>query len=201
MEFVAARPVLVIIGPSASGKSSVVRELSRRRIIRLHPTWTTRPPRSDEAGQAIDHQFVDDATFDLLTQQGFFVDTAAHFDLPYRYGLPKFELSQQGPVETFMLRAPLVDRMLRLVPACVVYQISDTADRTARRLKARGTGLDDLAARLADNRREEAAGAALAQRIFVNNRGVKELVDQIATALAADIGARNEGEHYELATA
>ena len=58
-----ARRVLVVIGPSASGKSSLVRELHRRRVIRVLPTWTTRPRRADERDGSLEHRFVSDERF------------------------------------------------------------------------------------------------------------------------------------------
>src|SRR6476660_9759614 len=42
--------LLVFIGPSGSGKSTIVRTLVERRVVTVHPTWTTRPRRADEAG-------------------------------------------------------------------------------------------------------------------------------------------------------
>ena len=83
------RPVLVVIGPSASGKSSAVRELHRRGVVRVHPTWTTRPRRPDEGDGAPEHRFVTDTIFDDLEAAGFFLGTVCLPGLPYRYALPQ----------------------------------------------------------------------------------------------------------------
>lgn len=182
----AVRPLLVIIGPSAGGKSSVVRELQRREVIRVHPTWTTRPCRGDEAGVPVEHRFVSDAAFDRLCQQEFFLDTVRPFGLPYRYGLPRIALSSSGPIDAVMLRAPLVARMAAFVPDCRVYQIFDTAERTGRRLLERGSAPEEVAARLADNQREIAAGQLVSDRVFVNDRPLADLVADLAAALGID---------------
>lgn len=188
-----SRPLLVIIGPSASGKSSVVRELHRRRVIRVHPTWTTRPRRSDEGQGSVEHRFVSDGAFDRLCTRGFFVDTVQLFGLPYRYGLPAIAVAPAGPLDAVMLRAPLVPRIVELVPACLVYQIVDTAERTRRRLVARGSPALDAAARLNDNQQETAAGRVVAHRMFVNDGPLAVLVDQVAACLTLDVVATARG--------
>lgn len=181
------RPLLVVIGPSASGKSGVVRELDRRGVIRVHPTWTTRPCRDDEADVSVEHRFVSDAVFEQLSSAGSFVDTVSLFGLAHRYGLPPITVSRAGPIDTVMLRAPLVARMAGLVPRCLVYQICDTGDRTGRRLVARGSPAAEVAARVADNRCEETAGRLIADRVFVNDGPLAALVDAVAAALAIDV--------------
>src|SRR5215210_1953237 len=100
-------PLLVIIGPSGSGKSSATRLLVNRGLVRVHPTWTTRPRRSDEHFGSPEHRFVDDVTL---------------FGLPYRYGLPPIRRSNDLRADVVMLRAPLVERFRRVVtdPSAVV---------------------------------------------------------------------------------
>jgi guanylate kinase len=181
------RPVVVVIGPSGSGKSSVVRELERRDVLRVHPTWTTRPRRPDEADGSLEHRFVSEAEFDQLRVEGFFQDTGTLFGLPHRYGLPPLRVSPTGPFDAVMLRAPFVERFSKLVPHRLVYQIRDDIERARCRLVARGVGPRELAARLDDNRREIAAGRRVADRVFVNDRTLDALVDAVAVALTTDI--------------
>ncbi|MEY2451426.1 MAG: guanylate kinase [Acidimicrobiaceae bacterium] len=181
------RPVLVFIGPSASGKSSVVRELHDAGVITVHPTWTTRPRRLDETEGSPEHRFVTPAEFDELCAQHFFVDTVAMFGLPHRYGLPPVHVTECGPIDAVMLRAPLVARFAQVVPQHLVYQIEDNADRTRARLIARGCPSAELAARIDDNYDEIIAGRRLADRVFVNDGSIAELVDKITSALRADV--------------
>jgi guanylate kinase len=181
------RPVIAIIGPSASGKSSVVRELHRRRLIRVHPTWTTRPPRPDESKGSLEHRFVSDAVFDELFGRGFFVETAALPGLPYRYGLPPIRTSRHGRIDTVMLRAPLVARVAQIVPRLVVYQIADELERARERLVGRRCPAEEVAARLRDHRREIEDGRRVADRVFVNDGRLAALVDAVAAALCSDI--------------
>jgi guanylate kinase len=187
MTFSTGRPVLVFIGPSASGKSSVVRQLHEAGVVTVHPTWTTRPRRIDESEGSLEHRFVSPAAFDELSAQGFFLDTVMMFGLPYWYGLPALRLSDSGPVDAVMLRAPLIARFAQVVRRHLVYQIEDRADRTRARLIARGCQASELAARIDDNRKEIAAGRHLADRVFVNDGSLTDLVDKIASALGADL--------------
>lgn len=182
-----SRPVLVFIGPSASGKSSVVRELHEAGVISVHPTWTTRPRRGDEVDGSLEHRFVTPEEFDELCARDFFLDTVMLFGLPYRYGLPTPRVSASGPIDAIMLRAPLVDRFARFVPQHLVYQIEDSAERTRGRLIARGCPVDELVARIEDNVKEIEAGRELADRVFVNDRSFSDLVAEITSALDADL--------------
>lgn len=58
-----AHPVLVVIGPSGSGKSSLVQALAKTGEIAVHPTWTTRPPRADECEGCVEHRFFSEQAF------------------------------------------------------------------------------------------------------------------------------------------
>ncbi|MBW3615961.1 MAG: hypothetical protein KY439_11755 [Actinobacteria bacterium] len=193
----AGRAVLVIIGPSGGGKSTVVRTLARRQVLRVHPTYTTRPRRTDEAHGSAEHRFLSERQFDHLARRGFFADTVSLFGLAYRYGLPPLRTAAEGPIDTVMLRAPLVARFPAVVPAHVVYQIEDRPERVIARLASRNSSNDDLDARMRDNQREVEAGRRIAHRVFRNNGSLAELVAAITAALRSDIGPapKRRGAH------
>jgi guanylate kinase len=184
--FAVPRLVLVIIGPSASGKSSLVRELHRRRVVRAHPTWTTRPRRDDEHGGSPEHRFVSDAEFDELCARGRFLATAALPGLPYRYGLASLR-ADPGPVDAVIQRAPFVESFGRLFPHRLVYQVEDTVHRARQRLLLRGCPPSELAARLDGHHRELAAGRRLARRVLINDCPVPALADAAAASLRLDL--------------
>jgi guanylate kinase len=181
------RPVVVVIGPSACGKSSLVRALHERNLIRVHPTWTTRPRRADEGEGSTEHRFVSDPSFDALDAQGFFIDTARPFGLPHRYGLPPVHASLAGPADVVMLRAPWVERFARLVERHVVYQIEDDAERALGRLLLRGSQPLEVAARIEEYAREIASGRRVADRVFANDGALSDLVEAVAVALRTDV--------------
>jgi guanylate kinase len=181
--------LLVIIGPSGSGKSTVVRTLADRGIVRVHPTWTTRPRRDDEGVGSPEHVFVTETEFAGLAARGFFIDTVTMFGLPFRYGLPPIVRSSDGRRDLVMLRAPLVARLARVYPDITVVQIEDTPRRTEARLRARGGSPADTIARLIDNERERSAGRAIADHVFVNDSTPGELADRITHHLGATVAA------------
>ncbi len=193
--------VLVVIGPSASGKSTVVRELARRGRIAVTPSWTTRPRRADEHGDTLEHRFVSEEEFDRLERQRFFLDVVRMFGLPYRYGLPPVDAPREGlrgpnavvaRVPTVMVRAPLMDLVDRHFPEHVVYQVEDGYDRVRARLQERGVGASELGDRLDGYHREVAAGRVVATRTFQNRGSILDLVDAVEAALAEDFAAGRE---------
>ena len=181
------RPVLVVIGPSASGKSTAVRELHRRGVLHVHPTWTTRARRTDEAEGALEHRFVTDEMFDELEATGFFLGTVQLPGLPARYAFPRPTLTADGPLDTIMARAPFVELFAEYFPHRLVYQIEDTAERARDRLVARGSDAYEIEARLAGHDAEVAHGRTIAQRVFTNDGDLDALVDAIAAALRTDL--------------
>ena len=183
------RPLLVVIGPSASGKSAAVRELHRRGVVHVHPTWTTRPRRPDESDGVAEHRFVTEAMFDELEAEGYFLGTVSLPGLPYRYALPNVTLSDDGPIDAVMARAPFVELFAPYFADRLVYEIDDTRDRAEQRLEARGSDADEIDARLAGHLAEIEAGRRIAARCFVNDGTIDELVDALAAALRADVFA------------
>lgn len=177
---------VAVIGPSASGKSSVVRELARRGVITVHPTWTTRPRRGDEVAGSLEHRFVSDATFDQLCDDDFFHETVEMFGLPHRYGMPPHRPAGDGTVDLVMVRAPLVDRFRLHVPGAVIYLIEGDEGQAERWLTSRGCQEDDLEARVRDNTAEIELGRRLADRTFRNDDTVAALADRIEAALGVD---------------
>ena len=74
---------LILIGPTAVGKSTVARILVEEALVHITPTWTTRPLRADEAQGSIDHVFVSESEFADLERKKFFIATARAFNLPF----------------------------------------------------------------------------------------------------------------------
>lgn len=175
-----APPLLVVIGPSGCGKSTAVRTLAERGLLRVHPTWTTRPRRPDERRGSPEHRFVDDVRFDELHHRGFFLDTVELFGLRHRYGLPPIRRSSDGRIDTVMLRAPLVERFRAVVAdSAVVVQIEGDLDQLGHRLRRRGTAAADVAGRIADNEREAVLGRAVADLVVRNDGTVDDLVTRL----------------------
>lgn len=173
--------VLCIIGPSGSGKSVVVQELSRLGIVSVSPTYTDRPKRANET--ELEHKFVSSEKFDQLASQNTFIETAQLFGLKYRYGLPPVA-SQKGKVSIVMLRAPLINRMRAIYPDIVVYQIEAPFEIVTKRLKNRAE--PNIGSRLTDYEKEVSLGRSIADRVFINDGTISDLANKIAADLQAD---------------
>lgn len=179
------QPILVIIGPSGAGKSSVVRALQAKQAIYLTPSWTTRQPRVGEQQGAVDHVFVSEEEFARKASEGFFLEEVSLFGLPYRYGLPVIVSAPSG-VATVMLRASLLPLLAKHYRHYVTYQLEDSYERVFERLSEREKLGEHQGARLEDYNEEVAAGRHLADRVFINDQTVADLVEAIEAALKID---------------
>ena len=66
--------MLILIGPSASGKTEVAKLLAKKYNITKIVTYTTRTPRVNEVN-GVDYNFVSVEEFAKLTEENFFVET------------------------------------------------------------------------------------------------------------------------------
>jgi len=178
--------VLVFIGPSGTGKSALVRELIRDGVIDLNPSWTDRPRRTHELNGIPEHRFVNTEEFSRLQGEGFFLEVVQPFGLPYRYGLPP--LTQSEGVPTIMVRAPMMDLVAKHFPMHRTYQIECELARAHARLLERGEEESELGTRLAEFEAEARFGRLHADRIFLNDGSIEELVKQVRAALREDFG-------------
>jgi len=188
------RPVLVLVGPSGAGKSALVAELARLGAVTVHPTWTTRPPRPDEVAGCPEHRFVSERRFDDLAGAGFFCDVVRPFDGAHRYGLPSLPHHPAGPpaadtIDTVLLRATYLDRVGDRLGPLVVYHVDAPVPELAARLAARGTGPEEIAARLAFDLGDTALGRRAADRVLPNEDTLASLVARTLAALATDFGS------------
>jgi ribose 1,5-bisphosphokinase PhnN len=190
------RPALVLVEPSAAGKSALAAALTRLGVVTVHPTWTTRPPRPDElAAGCPEHRFVSERRFDQLAGTGFFGDVVRPFDGAHRYGLPPLPCRPAGPpamidtIDTVLLRATYLDRLGGRLGPVVMYQVEAPPPVLAARLAARGTDPAAIRARLAFDVDDTAIGRRWAERILPNEGSLASLVARTLAALATDFGS------------
>ena len=81
--------MLILIGPSASGKTEVAKLLAKNHNITKIVTYTTRAPRVNEVN-GVDYNFVSVEEFAKLTQENFFVETT-YYNSNY-YGTAKKDI-------------------------------------------------------------------------------------------------------------
>lgn len=107
------KPLYLLIGKSASGKTTIANTLTEKYGYKSVSSYTTRPQRYDgEVG----HIFVDDTTFDQLGELAGFVEYNG-----YRYGTTMQQVDDADiyiidPIGTEYLIDKYTDR-----PICIIY--------------------------------------------------------------------------------
>jgi len=179
--------VLVVIGPSGVGKSTLFAPLRQAGQIRLVPTWTTRKPRHYEDPANADHVFVDEDEFAARERDGFFLETVQLFGLDARYGLPREALEgDDDSIRVLMLRAMLLQRLPRYFPTHVVYQVEAPRARVEAHLRARLARDGDIGSRLANFEDELQLGRRLAHRVIDNSASPDQAQAQLRAWLRED---------------
>jgi guanylate kinase len=142
----------------------------------------------DELNGTIEHVFVSNKEFTNKVSEDFFLEEVELFGLPYRYGLPKISnpTHQGEEIPTIMLRAPLLPLLSRHYKNYVIYQLEDAYDRVLGRLNEREKMGEQQGLRLKEYDKEVAVGHQLADRVFINNKTIDELVERVADAIEID---------------
>lgn len=179
--------ILVAIGPSGVGKSTLFAPLRQECLVRLVPTWTTRKSRHYEDPANADHVFIDDNEFNAREQAGFFLETVQLFGLEARYGLPREALEDDGSsIRVLMLRAMLLQRLPQYFPAYIVYQVEAPRARVEAHLHARVERDGDIGSRLANFEDELQLGRRLAHRVVDNSAAPEAALTQLRNWLRED---------------
>ena len=187
--------LMVIIGPSAAGKSTVARALQAEGLIRIVPTWTDRPPRpgGHQLANHADHVFVNSAEFNRADARGDFLASATLPGLPYRYGLPRIH-TNDAVSPAVIARCAQVDALEGLAARygldLVVIGIVDRDRRIEARLQDRNLPAAEIEARLAAAATERAATAARADHLVFNTGRLDQTVTAARVALPPKDGKR-----------
>lgn len=122
--------MIVLVGESASGKSSIEKRLVEHHGFSKVVSYTTREPRQGEV-DGIDYHFIDKSQFRRLKLQGFFAETAVYND--WNYGTAKKDctddkvavLTPHGlrqvakldgiNVTSFYINVPRRDRLIKIL--------------------------------------------------------------------------------------
>lgn len=175
--------LIVISGPSGTGKTSICNELLKRiPASQWSVSVTTRPPRGDEVdGQA--YRFVDEAEFQRMVDQDELLEHAVY--LGNRYGTPR------GPVEAAIAagRAVIMEidvqggaQIARRMPESIrIFVLPPTMETLGARLEGRKTETEALLKK----RLAEADGEIAFARTsgfypyFITNDILKDSVDEV----------------------
>ena len=134
--------MIVLVGESASGKSSIEKYLVENCGYNKVVSYTTRPPRDSEV-DGVDYHFITKSQFRRLKEQEFFVETAVYND--WYYGVAKRDctddkvavltphgLRQVSKIEginiiSFYINVPRRDRLIKIL------QRGDSIEESYRR--------------------------------------------------------------------
>lgn len=184
---VVKQPLIIMIGPSGVGKSAVVGAMRRLGLVDLVPTWTTRPRRCYQPVEEDDHVFVSPQEFDLLLHQGFFLETARMFSLPYVYGLPALTCEDDpGCIKVIMLRASLMPMAYKHFPGASIYQVEAPHSRVLHHMKHRSRHESDMGTRIVDFQRELESGRNWADRLIDNGASLDSAIEQMKKYVLLD---------------
>lgn len=122
--------MIVLVGESASGKSSIEKNLIENYGFNKVVSYTTRKPRDGEV-DGVDYHFIDKSQFKRLKIQGFFAETAMYNDWHYGtakrdctddkvavltpHGLRQISKIQGINVVSFYINVPRRDRLIKIL--------------------------------------------------------------------------------------
>lgn len=78
--------MIILVGESASGKSSIEKEMVDKYGYKKIVSYTTRPPRKGERN-GVDYHFINELTFDYMKAEGMFAEIGEYNG--WRYGTAK----------------------------------------------------------------------------------------------------------------
>jgi guanylate kinase len=186
--------LVVLVGPSAVGKSSVVNRL-RDEVPNLFfsVSATTRDPRPGEV-DGRDYHFVGDAGFDRLIADGDLLEWAEIHGGLQRSGTPAgpvYAALEQGRpvlVEVDLAGAESVKAVLP--EACTVFLSPPSWDELERRLRGRGTETPEVIERRLQTARAEMAIRDTFDRVVINDDLDRAVADLVCLLVGPDADAQ-----------
>ena len=139
--------MLLLLGPSASGKTESAKIMINRYPISRVVTYTTRPKRINEI-DGFDYHFVDIPTFLQLRDSHYFVETA-QYNQSF-YGTPKNQMAS----DKFIILEPQGLKSFLKLEDCPIVSIFLKTDESTRieRMKLRKDRIEDIRKRIEADR-------------------------------------------------
>lgn len=177
--------LLVVSGPSGSGKSSIIkRVLSHENVsLELSISATTRAQRPDEV-EGVDYFFMDSDTFRAAKESGKFLETAIYNGELYGTpAQPVHEALRKGKSVVLEIETKGALQVRSVAPSAIfLFVKAPTFQKLEERLRTRGTDLEPSIRRRLLAAREELAQSHWFDHILINNN-LDECVEQFVTLL------------------
>lgn len=174
--------VIVLLGASAVGKSSLAERLCGAGVTEATPTWTTRKPRRGESDTSYDHRFVSDREFDR--QSDSFIEQKEFYG--NRYAVPFLSQPPKGVEALMVLKPVFIPTFISHFPATRIYQIEASPDLLPDRMRSRGQSQADIDERMRLHDAEAEAARKFAHVIFDNNGPLDSTYVQVEAQIRAD---------------
>ena len=187
--------IVVLSGPSGSGKTTLVRELVVRAPVKLikSVSATTRPPRPGEVN-GDDYWFLTDAEFRRRLEFGEFIEFAEVFSSGFLYGTLMADLDRAWQQQGWAFLEIDVQGAMKVVQqypdAVTIFLSTPSPAEFERRLRARGTEIEDVIRRRLATAEEELQQAGRYRYVVVNDQ-LETAVSEICEILKAEETARN----------
>lgn len=184
------KPIFIITGPSASGKTTVAMEIIKSSLpITKVVTTTTRAPRTGEV-DGIDYHFVTKARFEEMIAKNAMFEWARYDD--NYYGSQNRDVKaifDGGKYPLWVVDIQGAEYFKKHYPTAKIFFIApESLDVLRQRLKGRGDSSDDITIRLSIAK-DEMAKAKLFDYSIINKDGrveesVKEIIEKIKLVIS-----------------
>lgn len=175
--------LVIVSGPSGAGKTTVLREVFRRRPVPLvaSVSATTRPPRPGETND-VDYHFLSQDEFDLLRERGDFIECFEVFGRGHWYGTLRDEVTTGLQAGNWVVLEIDVQGALSVMQrhsdAVSIFVRPGSIEELERRLRGRDTETEEAIRRRLAQARHELALADRYRYQVVNDdldRAVQEI--------------------------
>lgn len=167
--------MIVLIGKSGSGKSTIADILCKQHGFNKIITTTTRPKRRGEK-QDVDYHFVNQQDFDKLAEQGAFIEIkkyeVANGEVWY-YGSPYDDIKESGDKDIIILTPEGCRNVIDNIGRDGIKVIYIYANRRAleSRLSKRGDSKDEIDRRMRQDQEDFKDADDIADFIVYNHYG------------------------------